>query len=281
MQSFQKSLKIQSGTGVHVMFIFFQMLVRNVIKNSSRRFSMLCSPRQQHDEFTKAKEEDSAKSKEKTRRLDRDNEVRTKILDQALTFVPQSGWSKESLKLGAEAAGYPSVTASIAPNGPVDLVHHHYEQSNQRLEAAMASEVNRLKSSEFLRKYSETRLRMNIPYLGYWADGLGLMALPQNNFKSLQFGLSLVDSMWHHAGDKATDTSWYTKRLTLLGVIKTTELAMMQDKSEDFKDTWAFLDRRFADLNDLGGLLSKGPEDVGKVIESLAVTAKILLGLPR
>lgn len=38
--------------------------------------------------------------------------------------------------------------------------------------------------------------------------------------------------------------------------LQTTEVYMLQDKSEDFEDTWKFLDRRFDDVAGVGGVLS-------------------------
>ena len=78
------------------------------------------------------------------------------------------------------------------------------------------------------------------------------------------------------------DYTWYSKRLTLLGIYKSTELAMMQDSDlNDFKTTWDFLDRRFEDLNGLKGIVKGGPEDATKVINSVVTTLKVLVGLPR
>jgi ubiquinone biosynthesis protein COQ9 len=37
-----------------------------------------------------------------------------------------------------------------------------------------------------------------------------------------------MDSLWHFAGDKSTDVNWYTKRISLLAIYKSTEVAMMQ-----------------------------------------------------
>lgn len=42
--------------------------------------------------------------------------------------------------------------------------------------------------------------------------------------------------------------NWYSKRLTLAAIYKSTELFMIQDKSENFKDTYEFLDNRLSDL---------------------------------
>lgn len=145
------------------------------------------------------------------------------------------------------------------------------------------SSQEKIKAAPFLRKHVENRLRMNSPYLKHWPQAMAIMSLPQNAPKSLHYGLELVDSMWYHAGDKSLDYNWYTKRLTLLAVYKSTELAMMQDTSSaDFKETWDFLDRRFQDVENLGsGVIKGGAGDVGAVISSLGTTVKALLGLPR
>ena len=63
---------------------------------------------------------------------------------------------------------------------------------------------------------------------------------------------------------------------------KSTELAMMQDTSSDYKSTWDFLDRRFEDVHDLSAVVKGSrPEDVTKVISSLGTTFKAIVGLPR
>jgi hypothetical protein len=41
---------------------------------------------------------------------------------------------------------------------------------------------------------------------------------------------------------------WYTKRAVLAGVYTSTELFMLTDASDNFADTWAFLDRRLEDV---------------------------------
>jgi len=49
-------------------------------------------------------------------------------------------------------------------------------------------------------------------------------------------------------GDRSTDFNFYTKRALLLGVHSATVLYALGDKSEDHKNTWAFLDRRIGDV---------------------------------
>ena len=60
--------------------------------------------------------------------------------------------------------------------------------------------------------------------------------------------------------------NWYSKRLTLAAVYKTTELFMITDKSENFEETWKFLDRRFADLRSYASL-QRGITDCTSMFE--------------
>ena len=76
----------------------------------------------------------------------------------------------------------------------------------------------------------------------------------------------MVDDIWYWAGDRSTDLTWYTKRASLAGIYTSAgltkpcgditrvtltfllELHMVQDTSNDFKETWGFLDRRMDDI---------------------------------
>ena len=93
-----------------------------------------------------------------------------------------------------------------------------FTDSQMKTEVAESlSKDIKIRPSSFLRKHSENRLRMNIPYMGQWANALALMSSPENMAKSCNYGLTLVDTMWYNAGDKSLDYNWYSKRLLLLG----------------------------------------------------------------
>ncbi len=53
-----------------------------------------------------------------------------------------------------------------------------------------------------------------------------------------------ADAMWRTAGDSSVDFAWYTKRATLAALYTSTMLAWMDDESDGYADTSAFLDRR-------------------------------------
>ena len=77
---------------------------------------------------------------------------------------------------------------------------------------------------------------------------LSFLALPQNAPLGLKCLYRTVDAMWRAAGDTATDYNFYTKRMLLSGVYGSTLLYWLDDESADYEDSWAFLDRRIADV---------------------------------
>ena len=54
--------------------------------------------------------------------------------------------------------------------------------------------------------------------------------------------------MWRLAGDTATDFNHYTKRMTLSAVYASTLAVFVNDESDHFADTRAFLDRRIENV---------------------------------
>ena len=55
---------------------------------------------------------------------------------------------------------------------------------------------------------------------------------------------------------------------------------MMQDRSEGYADTWAFLDRRFEDSKSLKDILG-APDDAAKVLGAIGSTVQAVLGMKR
>jgi len=107
------------------------------------------------------------------------------------------------------------------------------------------------------------RLMGNKEVIGRWQEALALMALPSNIPPSLSELHALSDEIWYLSGDVSVDTSWYTKRASLSTIYAATELFMTTDKSTDYKDTREFLDRRFKDVQILGGAVGNFAEWAG------------------
>uniref|UniRef100_A0A4W5MIB3 Ubiquinone biosynthesis protein n=1 Tax=Hucho hucho TaxID=62062 RepID=A0A4W5MIB3_9TELE len=185
-----------------------------------------------------------------------EEQLQARILNAALDFVPLHGWTVEAISAGAETLGLSAASSGMFQNGAGDLVLHFIAQSNTQLTEQLAEHHNQVqlgqaepkKTAEFLRDAVETRLRMLTPYINNWPQAMSILFLPHNIPNSLKHLSTLVDDIWYYAGDRSTDLNWYTKRAALTGIYNTTELVMVQDSSQDFQDTWNFLDNRIQDI---------------------------------
>ncbi|XP_078042069.1 ubiquinone biosynthesis protein COQ9, mitochondrial-like isoform X2 [Augochlora pura] len=223
--------------------------------------------------------------------------IKSKILSASLKFVHDLGWSQQAISAGAESIGYPGVIHGLFPNHGADLVQYFYLTCNNELnkvlkEQALANEANSTKEKRSLESQVQdavqTRLKMVIPYKKTWPQALALMTLPPNVPMSLANLLTLVDDICYYAGDRSVDISWYTRRIVLAGIYKTTELYMLQDNSEDHKQTWSFLERRIKDATQIHSILTTTsdlalPEQaLNRATEAASgafITARNILGL--
>ncbi|XP_011920493.1 PREDICTED: ubiquinone biosynthesis protein COQ9, mitochondrial isoform X1 [Cercocebus atys] len=225
---------------------------------------------QQHSETQGAEKPDPESSHPPPRYTDQGGEeeegyeseeqLQDRILTAALEFVPTHGWTAEAIAEGAQSLGLSSAAASMFGKDGSELILHFVTECNARLTRLLEEEqklvqlgqAEKKKTDQFLRDAVETRLRMLIPYIEHWPRALSVLMLPHNIPSSLSLLTSMVDDMWHYAGDQSTDFNWYTRRAMLAGIYNTTELVMMQDSSPDFEDTWRFLENRINDAVNMG-----------------------------
>ena len=81
--------------------------------------------------------------------------------------------------------------------------------------------------------------------------------LPANAIAGCTSIWRTVDLMWSVAGDKADDYNYYTKRSLLAAVWTSTFLFWLEDRSDQFAESWAFLDRRIGDVMQIGALRAR------------------------
>ena len=82
-------------------------------------------------------------------------------------------------------------------------------------------------------------------------QALALSAIPSNIPPTLKELHLLSDEILYLSGSTSVDFSWYTKRLSLSTIYAATELFMTTDKSEGFKETREFMERRFNESESL------------------------------
>ena len=217
-----------------------------------------------------------------------DDDIAAQILNIALQYVPQYGWSSSAVEKAVEALDLSPSSAGMFKRGGVDLVLHFIDQCNSKLAEHLSNQAREKKSdhkisqAEFIENAIKLRLSMLIPYIQSWPQALTLLASPAAVSDCLESGANMIDEIWYHAGDLSTDTSWYTKRVALAGVYVATELYMLNDRSADFQDTWDFLKRRLNDAQAAKAAkdsLENAVGDVASLASAGITTAQNMLGL--
>ncbi|KAF7403973.1 hypothetical protein HZH68_006767 [Vespula germanica] len=241
----------------------------------------------QEEQHESSNEETEEEYEKKTKR---------KILIASMNFVPELGWSRQAISAGAESIGYPGIIHGMFPNGGAELVAHFYSSCNNELNKILKEKYEKIQADPAKKVQDtgkqicyaiETRLRMIIPYKKNWPQAIALMTLPPNVPTVLANLVTLVDDICYYTGDRSIDINWYTKRVVLAGIYKTTELYMLQDNSEDNEETWKFLKRRIEDVDQLHRIISvtsdlQQPEQALKQAKEIAsatiITARNILG---
>ena len=87
-------------------------------------------------------------------------------------------------------------------------------------------------------------LELSDAIFGKTKKGVALLALPTHAPHAARLGWRAADVMWRLSGDTATDYNHYSKRAILGAVYASTMAVFLDDESENFADTRAFLARR-------------------------------------
>ena len=172
------------------------------------------------------------------------------LLEAMLTHVPFDGWTAKSLGLAVRDAGFDNGMALRAfPGGAADMLDFWVSETDAAmLRVLEGRDLAAMKVRERVKLAVMTRLELAAPHREAVRRALTLESLPQHAPRALRQLYRTVDAIWYAAGDTATDFNFYTKRMLLAGVYGATLLHWLDDKSENFAGTAAFLDRRLADV---------------------------------
>lgn len=181
--------------------------------------------------------------------------AREKLLLATLPHVAFDGWSAKAIAAGAgdigmDEAGMDGIGARrYFPGGPAEMLAFFSAWADARmLDALEQAELSGLKIRERVALAVRSRLEALAPHREAVRRGAGFMALPANGPLGLKCLYRTVDDIWYAIGDRSVDFSFYTKRALLGGVLTSTTLYWLDDKSEDLAASWGFLDRRIEDV---------------------------------
>lgn len=185
-------------------------------------------------------------------RLERSPE-RDEAIVKVLPLVEELGWTRAAL----ERAAGPDADL-LFPGGTGDMIEAHSDLADRWMaEDAARAELGGLRVPGRVRAVIALRLRRSAPDRMAIRRALGWLLLPANAPVAARCTGRTVDTIWHAAGDRSSDFSWYTKRAILAGVYSSTLLKWLSDEEPDASDTLAFLDRRLGDVARLGKLRAR------------------------
>ena len=160
------------------------------------------------------------------------------------------GWTRAAVDSAADRLGIDRAQARLAmPKSAAGLVDLYIQAVDRALEDHFTPErLAGMKIRDKIRALIWTRFDIMRPAREAVRRGLAILAMPQNVPLAMRIGWRTADLMWRIAGDTSTDFNHYTKRITLGGVYASTLLTWLDDNSDQWSETSAFLDRRIDDV---------------------------------
>ena len=207
-----------------------------------------------------------------TKTLD-NNQIRIDLIKAMLIHVPFDGWTWEAMEQGAIDIGFEKdktssfrikIFKNLFKNGSIDFIDVFSEMID--LEVKENYDLLDLKPErvpEKIKKIIMIRLNLCQKYKEAVRSSISLTIIPINAKTSINILYRTCNSIWRIVGDKSTDFSFYTRRISLATVYSSTLLFWLNDKSKDNIETEFFLDRRLRDISKIS-LLKKPFSDVKK-----------------
>jgi ubiquinone biosynthesis protein COQ9 len=191
-----------------------------------------------------------------------------RILDAALPHIVFDGWTLANLEKAAKSIGHSAFDVKRAfPDGVASAIALFSTRADEQMLEALRRDYDlpTLKIRERIATAVMVRLRQQMPQREVFRRANGFYALPWNIPAGLKALYATVDAIWHEAGDTSTDYNFYTKRLMLAGVIKSTTSVWLDDGSDNLAETEAFLHRRIENVMQIEKAKAKVREQVKRI----------------
>lgn len=178
------------------------------------------------------------------------DEIRAGLAPLLASNAAFDGWSDAARDAAADAGGVDRDVALLAfPGGAVDMIAAWFAYVDTAMLAALPPErLATMKIRERITALVEARLATVAADREALRRALAILAMPQNFARGAKLGWHAADVMWRAAGDTATDYNHYTKRTILAGVYAATVTVFLNDDSDGYAETRAFLARRIGGI---------------------------------
>jgi ubiquinone biosynthesis protein COQ9 len=177
-------------------------------------------------------------------------EIRRKVALPLGENAVFDGWTETAVDSAANSRGIEPAQARLAvPKDQAGKIDLYIRGVDRALEEWFTPErLEGLKIREKIRAIVWKRLEIMEPGREAVRRALSILAMPQNVPSGLKIGWRTADVMWRIAGDTSTDYNHYTKRVMLGGVYASTLLVWLDDRTDGWTETAAFLARRIDDV---------------------------------
>lgn len=178
------------------------------------------------------------------------DDLRAQILTEARGDLSFDGFSETVLISAATRLGIADAALRAAfPRGGLDLAIAYAQALDDELLSALEPvDMQALK----IRARIATALKTRFELLAREREAVRRLvqffARPDHLADGAQSLYHTVDAIWVAVGDRSTDFNFYTKRAVLAAVISSTTLFWLQDDSDGFAETNAFIDRRIENV---------------------------------
>jgi ubiquinone biosynthesis protein COQ9 len=174
------------------------------------------------------------------------DELRAALAPAVARNAAFDGWRPAAVISAAAELGVDADLAQLAfGDGPVAMIDAWFASIDAELARRCPPEtLAAMKIRARITHLLETRFAIIAPDREAQRRALSILAMPQNTPRAARLGWRAADVMWRLAGDNATDFNHYTKRVTLGAVYASSAAVFLDDDSEDFADTRAFIARR-------------------------------------
>jgi ubiquinone biosynthesis protein COQ9 len=174
------------------------------------------------------------------------DELRDALAPLLPAYAVFDGWTDIALAGAAAELDVPADRARLCfPGGAIEMIDSWFAAIDRAMVEAFPSDrIGAMKIRDRIRELVWHRMKLASAHADALRRALMILARPNHAPHAAKLGWRAADAVWRAAGDTSTDFAHYTKRATLAAVYASTMMAWMDDESEDFAETRAFLDRR-------------------------------------
>lgn len=198
-----------------------------------------------------------------SRKSDKKAQKRAVVLESILANVPFDGWTEAALDAGAKDAGIDAKDMVLLfPKGVSDVVAAWCADVDSAMLAKIEAERGfaRMRVRDKVAFAVQARFEALQPHREAVKRLMVWGIMPVHLVQMTRHLAHTADIIWQAAGDNSTDYNFYTKRLLLGAVIKTTTFYWLNDETSGSVATWGFLERRLAEVVRAGKAISLARE---------------------